>query len=78
MKSKVARRSRRDRAVTRGRGCWRECSAVDITECAQCGGRLHLVEVVSVPAQIAKVLHGHVARGPPPQLLGQLELDFAV
>jgi len=51
---------------------------VDITECAQCGGRLHLVEVVSVPAQIAKVLHGHVARGPPPQLLGQLELDFAV
>ena len=37
-----------------------------------------VTEVVTEPAQIAKVLHGHVARGPPPQLLGQLELDFAV
>ena len=49
---------------------------------SKAGGRLHVVEVVTEvvtePAQIAKVLHGHVARGPPPQLLGQLELDFAV
>jgi len=51
---------------------------VDISECAPCGGRLHLVQVVSEPAQITKVLHGRVARGPPPKRLGQLELDFAV
>ena len=50
---------------------------VDISECAPCGGRLHLVQVASEPAQIAKVLHAHVARGPPPKLLGQIELDFA-
>jgi len=49
----------------------------DITECAQCGGRLHVVEVVTEAGEIAKVLRGHVARGPPP-LFGQLELDFAV
>jgi len=42
---------------------------VDISECAPCGGRLHLVQVASEPAQIAKVLHAHVARGPPPKLL---------
>jgi len=31
---------------------------VDITECAQCGGRLHVVDVVTEPAQIGRVLHG--------------------
>ena len=51
---------------------------MDITECAHCGGRLRLVAVVSEPAQTASILHGHVARGPPPPLFGQLDLDFAV
>jgi len=50
---------------------------VDIIECPRCGGRLRVVEVVSEPADIARVLQGQGARAPPPELLGQLEFDFA-
>ena len=50
---------------------------VDIIECPRCGGRLRVVEVVSEPADVARVLHGRVARAPPPELFGQLVFDFA-
>ena len=37
--------------------------AVDVTVCSKCGGRMKIVEVVTDPAAIAKLLHG--ARAPP-------------
>jgi len=39
----AGRRSRRDRAGTPERGS-RGSSGVDLTECAQCGGRPHVVD----------------------------------
>jgi hypothetical protein len=38
--------------------------AVDVTVCRKCGGRMRVLEVVSDPDDIARVLHG--ARAPPP------------
>ncbi|MBK8261908.1 MAG: transposase [Nannocystis sp.] len=39
--------------------------AVDVTVCRKCGGRMRVLEVVSDPDDIARVLHG--ARAPPPR-----------
>ena len=39
--------------------------AVDVTVCRHCGGRMRVLEVVSDPDDIARVLHG--ARAPPPR-----------
>ena|GEM_PF-2916600 len=48
---------------------------IDITICRKCGGRMRVVEVVSDPDHIARVLHG--TRTPPrPHPPGQL-LSFA-
>ena len=38
--------------------------AIDVTVCRKCGGRMRILEVVSDPDDIARVLHG--ARAPPP------------
>jgi hypothetical protein len=37
--------------------------AIDVTVCSKCGGRMKIVEVVTDPAALAKLLHG--ARAPP-------------
>ena len=37
--------------------------AVDVTLCRKCGGRMHILDVVSDPDDIARILHG--ARAPP-------------
>ena len=39
--------------------------AIDVTVCRRCGGRMRILEVVSDPDDIARVLHG--ARAPPRQ-----------
>ena len=47
--------------------------ALDITRCRTCGGRMRVLEVVSDPDAIARILHG--ARAPPaPPPLGQVLL----
>ena len=47
--------------------------ALDITRCRKCGGRMRVLEVVSDPEAIARILHG--ARAPPaPHPPGQLLL----
>ena len=47
--------------------------ALDITRCRKCGGRMRVLEVVSDPDAIARILHG--ARAPPaPPPPGQLLL----
>ena len=47
--------------------------ALDITRCRKCGGRMRVLEVVSDPDAIARILHG--ARAPPaPHPPGQLLL----
>ena len=47
--------------------------ALDITRCRTCGGRMRVLEVVSDPDAIARILHG--ARAPPaPPPPGQLLL----
>ncbi len=47
--------------------------ALDITRCRRCGGRMRVLEVVSDPDAIARILHG--ARAPPaPHPPGQLLL----
>jgi hypothetical protein len=47
--------------------------AIDITRCRTCGGRMRVLEVVSDPDAIARILHG--ARAPPAPLPpGQLLL----
>jgi len=37
--------------------------AVDVTVCSKCGGRMKILEIVTDPAAIARLLHG--ARAPP-------------
>src|SRR5690606_29786031 len=39
--------------------------AVDVTVCRACGGRMRILDVVSDPDDIARVLHGARARAPP-------------
>ena len=47
--------------------------AVDVTVCSKCGGRMKILEVVTDPEAITRLLHG--ARAPPrPCLPGQLGL----
>jgi hypothetical protein len=47
--------------------------AVDVTVCSKCGGRMKVLEVVTDPNAIARLLYG--ARAPPrPCPPGQLEL----
>ena len=47
--------------------------AVDVTVCSKCGGRMKILEVVTDPEAITRLLHG--ARAPPrPCLTGQLGL----
>ena len=46
--------------------------ALDITRCRKCGGRMRVLEVVSDPDAIARILHG--ARAPPAPPPGQLRL----
>ena len=47
--------------------------AVDVTVCSKCGGRMKILEVVTDPEAITRLLHG--ARAPPrPCLPGQLPL----
>jgi hypothetical protein len=40
--------------------------ALDITVCRKCGGRMRVLEVVSDPDDIARVLHGALAPPRPP------------
>jgi len=46
--------------------------ALDITRCRRCGGRIGVLEVISDPDAIARILHN--ARAPPAPPPGQLLL----
>jgi hypothetical protein len=54
--------------------------AVDMARCPECAGQMRLLDVVTDPDDIARVLgaRGRDARAPPrPPPTGQLELDLA-